>query len=228
MIIDRSSSMSSVRDQTISGLNEQVQSMKLSQKEHDDQEQIASLVLFDSSVDHEIMWNKKVGDIEDFDRDSYSPRGCTALYDAVGASIHKLREEIKDDLKERKVSVVVTILTDGEENSSRHFNGKQISSLVSEIQETGQWTVSFVGCGDNVFDVAKSMGINRGNTMCYVATQEGTTSAFNKMAEARSVYSTNISRCLSENVGMDSVQKGFYDDGVDDIENLGDVEDNNK
>ena len=212
MIIDKSGSMSSVRNETISGLNEQIQSMKQSQKDHEDQEQIASLVLFDNGVDHDTMWNKKMEDIEDFNNSSYNPGGCTALYDAVGAGVNKLREEIKDELKDRIASVVVTILTDGQENSSRHFNGKQVASLISEIQETGQWTVSFVGCGDDVFEVAKAMNIDRSNTLSYVATQDGTTEAFGKMASARASYSTNVARCLNDNIGMGEVQKGFYDE----------------
>ena len=42
--------------------------------------------------------------------------------------------------------------------------------IASQIgQDTGRWTVAFVGCGDNVFEVARKMDIPKGNTMAYTA-----------------------------------------------------------
>jgi len=197
MILDKSSSMNSVRDVTISGLNEQLASIRKAEEDFDDQEQVVCFVTFNHEVDTNQLWNEKISDIEDFTRDTYSPDGMTALYDAIGMGVNKLRNQISEDLAERKANVVVTIFTDGDENTSKEFQtASEVKTLTEEIQETGQWTVAFVGCGDEVFDVAQSMGISRGNTMSYESGVEGTTRAFKSMSNA--LYTRT--QCYSESI----------------------------
>lgn len=206
MILDRSSSMNSVRDATISGLNEQLDSIRKAAGDFDDQEQVVCFVTFSNNVDTEQLWDKKIGDIDKFDRNSYSPSGMTALYDAIGMGINKLRNQITEDLADRKANVVVTIFTDGHENMSQEFKDKTIvKALVEEIQETGQWTVAFIGCGDDVFDVAQSIGVARGNTMSYDAGEEGTTEAFTSMSNARYLRTQNYSKSISRGVSCEAV-----------------------
>jgi len=206
MILDKSSSMSSVRDATISGLNEQLDSIRKAAEDFDDQEQIVCFVTFASNVDTTQIWNSSIDDIENFTRETYTPDGMTALYDAIGMGVNKLRDQISEELSQRKANVVVTIFTDGEENSSREFrNASEVRELVNGIQDTGQWTVAFVGCGgEEVFTVAQSMGISRGNTMSYDAGVEGTATAFASMSDARyartMMYSQSISKGIDTNV----------------------------
>ena len=200
MILDKSGSMQSVKEVTISGLNEQLQSIKTSQEEYNDQEQIACFVTFNDNVECETLWNSQISDVKEFTTNTYKPNGSTALLDAVGIGINKLRNEIQSELNERKANVIVTIFTDGWENASKEYNHSQIKELVDEIQETGLWTVAFLGCGSDVFEVAQNLGISRGNTMRYQTGEAGTQEAFTSMATARSLrsqaYSDNISKGL--------------------------------
>jgi len=212
MIIDKSGSMDLVKDVTISGLNENLQSIRKAQEDFDDQEQVTCLVTFsgggwssgggfersNGTIDHTSCWKKMTGEIEDFTKENYIPDGGTPLLDAVGSSISKLREEIKDELLERKATVVVTIFTDGQENTSKEYSQQQIKDLITEVKETGQWTIAFAGCGDNVFEVAESMNIGRGSTMAYTAGSVGTQHAFRSMAQARYTRSEQYSNTLSE------------------------------
>ena len=219
MIIDRSGSMGDVVGETISGLNKQLKSMNESQKKFDDQDQIGCMVLFDDEILHEDIWEQPIADIKRFTKNTYVPEGLTALYDAIGVGIEKLREEIKDELKRRESSVIVTIFTDGGENASRYYNGIKVANLVKEVQETGQWTVSFVGCGDpeSVFDVAESMNIVKSNTVSYPGGSKGTKDVSDKMANARSCYSASVSSCLKDNIDMSTVQKGFYEENEEEL-----------
>jgi Mg-chelatase subunit ChlD len=200
MILDRSSSMNSVRDATISGLNEQLESIRKAAEDFDDQEQIVCFVTFSNEVDTTQIWNQKIEDIEDFNRDTYSPDGMTALYDAIGMGVNKLRSQVENELANRQANVVITVFTDGQENMSREFtNASEVRELVEGIQETGQWTVAFIGCGgEEVFSVAQSMGIARGNTMSYDAGAEGTTRAFASMSNARYARTMMYSQSLNE------------------------------
>lgn len=186
MILDDSGSMSSVRDETISGLNEQLISLRKSKEDFADQEQIVCFLTFGVTVDHETLWDKTIDDFQDFSPENYDPsQGGTALLDGIGVGIVKMRDQIQDELTAKTANVIVTILTDGGENSSREFSNEQISSLINEVKATGQWTVAFMGCGDDVFDVAARMGIDRSHTMHYAAGAAGTQNVHRAMAQSR-------------------------------------------
>lgn len=216
MILDRSSSMNSVRDATISGLNEQLDSIKKAAEDFDDQEQIVCFVTFASDVDTDLIWDKSIADVKKFDYDTYIPNGMTALYDAIGMGVNKLRNQIASELADRKANVVVTVFTDGHENQSQEFQtANEVRTLTEEIQDTGQWTVAFIGCGgDEVFSVAQSMGISRSNTMAYSSGVEGTTEAFTSMSNARYMRASSYSKSLDMGIeDMSAVNKdmGFFD-----------------
>lgn len=205
IVLDKSSSMSCVRDVTIEGLNEQLQSIRKSQEDFPDQEQIICFATFSNNVDCDLRWNKPISEVDDFTEEDYSPSGMTALHDAVGVGISKLREEIKDALANRAATVMVSIFTDGQENCSKEFNGEQAKALVEQVKQGGMWTVSFIGCGDNVFDVASSYGISRGDTMSYAAGAEGTQRAFMSLSTSRSIRNAAYSQAFSKGLGAEDL-----------------------
>lgn len=202
IVLDKSGSMGSVQMETISGLNEQIQSMKKAEKDFPEQEQKVCIVYFSSEVEVTECWNKNVSDIKEFTKENYNPDGMTALYDAIGIGVKKLREEIKEELSDRTANVILTIFTDGSENSSRKFDRNEVKKLIGDIKDTGQWTVAFIGCGDNVFDVAESIGISQGNTMSYTAGSVGTQNAFVQMSTARYERSATYSSFASKGMDM--------------------------
>lgn len=207
MILDNSSSMNSVRDATISGLNEQLDSIRKAAEDFDNQEQIVCFVTFDTEVNTTQLWNEKIEDVKNFTRTTYNPDGWTALYDAIGMGVNKLRNQISEELAERKANAVVTIFTDGDENHSREFkSASEVRTLTEEIQETGQWTVAFIGCGDeDVYRVAQSMGVARGNTMSYNAGVAGTARAMTSMS--KSLYTRAEAYSQSLDMGITDMTK---------------------
>ena len=52
------------------------------------------------------------------------PNGCTPLYDAMGQSLTKLHNRIKDD---SDATAVVTVLTDGLENASKEWTANRVT-----------------------------------------------------------------------------------------------------
>lgn len=184
--------MQSLVKPTVTGLNETIQTMKQAQKDNEDQEHFASIVAFNNLVDTPMHWKIKSDNVTEVKISDYSPNGGTALLDAVGQSVSRLRNEIQDELNDRKATVLVTIFTDGYENASTEYNQQQIMDLLTEIQAGGLWTVAFIGCGNEVFEVAESMGISRGNTLSYENTLVGTTQAYQSMDMARGGHSASI------------------------------------
>lgn len=56
----------------------------------------------------------------EIDAQFYQPDASTPLYDAIGFSVNKLRQKLAS---KKDYNVLVTILTDGEENALREYSG---------------------------------------------------------------------------------------------------------
>src|ERR1700745_4058056 len=86
-----------------------------------------TLVLFDDEYVVPIS-SVPVQEVVPLTHHTYQPRGCTALLDAIGATIDNLGRRLSAlQEKDRASQVIVAILTDGLENASRRFTWKQVS-----------------------------------------------------------------------------------------------------
>jgi hypothetical protein len=81
----------------------------------------------------------------------------TALYDAINLTGRRLRE-----LDPPNASVV--IVTDGEENGSKHTDLAQASSIINWMRAKG-WQVTFLGCDFNNLRQAKALGVSARNSI---------------------------------------------------------------
>lgn len=93
---------------------------------------------------------------------NYVPGGMTALYDAIGKTIDAVGKRLSETPEEdRPENVIVVILTDGEENSSRIYSGSVISEMVTHQTEVYSWQFIYLGVGLDDFakTTAQSMGI---------------------------------------------------------------------
>lgn len=119
---------------------------------------------------------------------SVSPRGGTALLDAVGKTIVSVGEKLaKLDEAERPEKVMVIIQTDGEENSSREFNKEELKKLIEEQTNVYKWQFQFIGASFDAVNDARSWGININNTSVYSTRNSGDTFSLlgEKMRSAR-------------------------------------------
>lgn len=85
----------------------------------------------------------------------------TALYDAIGRGI--------GEASRRGVNrkVIVAILTDGYENSSKEVTRQQVTDMISKYEASG-WVFIFLAAGFSQFEAEKlsgSIGIKSSNTM---------------------------------------------------------------
>ena len=177
IILDESGSMESIKRAAINGMNETVQSIRDAQKKHDDQEHIVSLVSFNSSEIKGIYDCVPVAEVKELTDKEYVPDCCTPLYDAMGLSLNHLRAKVNDEDK-----VLVTIITDGEENSSSEYNSAAIKALVDSLKEKG-WVFAYIGANQDVLKVAQTIYIT--NVMNFSSTDFGTTSAIASLRKSR-------------------------------------------
>lgn len=190
LILDSSGSMECVRSQTISGFNENLKTIRDS--EQDGVEQRVCLVTFSTGVPDRKIWNKSIKSAEELSIATYIPGGGTALLDAIGTTVQSLKDEIKDQIEARTANVIVTVFTDGEENSSCEFTGKQISELKEELEKSRMWTFTLIGCSEATLKAAMNMGFQAGNVMRYAATQQGTSRAFSDLSRSRAAYTKGV------------------------------------
>ena len=177
IILDESGSMESIKRAAINGMNETVQSIRDAQKKHDDQEHIVSLVSFNSSEIKGIYDCVPVAEVKELTDKEYVPDCCTPLYDAMGLSLNHLRAKVNDEDK-----VLVTIITDGEENSSSEYNSAAIKALVDSLKEKG-WVFAYIGANQDVLKVAQTISVT--NVMNFSSTDFGTTSAIASLRKSR-------------------------------------------
>ena len=177
IILDESGSMESIKRAAINGMNETVQSIRDAQKKHEDQEHIVSLVSFNSSEIKGIYDCVPVAEVKELTDKEYVPDCCTPLYDAMGLSLNHLRAKVNDEDK-----VLVTIITDGEENSSSEYNSAAIKALVDSLKEKG-WVFAYIGANQDVLKVAQTISVT--NVMNFSSTDFGTGSAFASLRKSR-------------------------------------------
>ena len=189
VILDKSGSMESIRKEAIDGYNETLGSIKATQlKFIDTQEHYVSLAAFcDCGIDM-IYDMTPIKDANKLTKEKYDPCCCTPLFDAIGKTVKALKKKIADV---EDAAVLVTIITDGYENSSKEWDGKAVSKLIEECKEEG-WMFSFVGAGEDVVKVATTISIT--NTMVWENTSEGTKKMFDIENDARAEYCC----CLEE------------------------------
>lgn len=179
IILDKSGSMNDCIESTINGFNEQMQMIKSLQSRLPNQEILVSLTTFNQDVYFDVecsipselkeMTSKENSPWLNTSTDYvvYSPNGMTALYDAIGKSVNKIQEIAKKEIEKDEATVVVVIITDGHENSSKEFKYEQIQSMIKELEKSNNWIFSYLSNTPDAVDYATRMNIKRENSMRY-------------------------------------------------------------
>ncbi len=182
-ILDRSGSMGSVLDDSIGGFN----AFLAEQKKLPGRANM-TLVLFDNEY-QEAVTSQDIANVAPLTRETYVPRGSTALYDAIGRAIGNVTEKIaKTPKTDRPTKVIVAILTDGQENSSREFQQKQVFDLVSAKREEDKWEFVYLGANQDAMTAGHSIGVAVSNSFNYNSTGVGTVRAYGAVGKLASKF----------------------------------------
>lgn len=203
IILDESGSMDSIKSLIISGFNELVQSVKGIEEQFPNQEHLISMVSFNDLNNKILHFADPVNKLNVINDSNYNPASMTPLYDAMGFSISKLKQHLEG---KDNYSVLVTILTDGEENASKEYTGLAIKNLVDELKQQ-KWTFTYIGADHDVEKMAATMNIH--NTMSFDKNVAGIKRMFIKESTSRVKYSLDISNDESTNDDF----YGTFDEG---------------
>jgi len=178
-ILDRSGSMRGIEADTVGGCNSLIEKQKQAPGEA-----LVSLVLFDDQF--EVVHHRRViASLEPLTKDTYYVRGSTALVDAIGRGIEKIKHvhrQLGQDNTPEKTMFVIT--TDGQENASKQYNSHVIKRLISEQQEKFGWEFLFLGANIDAFTTAMDLGIQRNRAANFEASQEGVKQKFYAVNES--------------------------------------------
>lgn len=133
--LDRSGSMASVCDATISGFNEWL----TDQKRLTQDEALLTMVKFDTEYEFPYV-NTPLNQVQPLTYTTYQPRGGTALNDAIMRTTQMIDQAMRPGDR-----ALVLILTDGEENSSKEFRDVQaVRTMIRGKESLGTWTFVFM------------------------------------------------------------------------------------
>ena len=207
IILDASGSMYSIRNEAIAGVVETVQTIRTAQTDNPEQEQMLTLVVFNSNQTSTVYDRMPISRVSDFNENDYKPTSGTPLYDAMGDSITNLCRYINED-----DNVLVTIITDGYENASVEWNHQRIFQLVEDLKKKN-WLFTYIGANQDALAVARDMGID--NSMNFMADAVGTKKMFMKEKLSRSAFYSKLSKGKSFS---DAKSEGFFVDDESDYE----------
>ena len=173
IVLDRSGSMQSIREQTISGFNEFLADQKRNNPG-------ASLTLVQFNHQYELVYEaRNVKYAALLNTLTYRPGGMTALLDAIGKTVKLTRQRHKKtDKKERPDKVIFVIITDGYENSSTIFTRKEIFEKIGKMENKHGWEFVYLGANQDAIREAAHFGISEKRAMTFAADAAGTSDLF--------------------------------------------------
>lgn len=176
-VVDKSGSMEAVASDAIGGFNAFLKDQQALPGE-------ASLTLALFDAEYALLHDGvPIADAPPLDRASYRPSGMTALYDAVVRTIESVGRRLAETPEEdRPDKVIMVILTDGLENSSREFPGepgaRAVRERIEHQREKYNWEFLFLAANQDAVLSGGELGVRADRAQTFVADAEGTSRAF--------------------------------------------------
>lgn len=185
VVLDRTGSMESIRDDTIGGFN-----TFLKKQQSESGRATLTLVQFDTQDPYEVIHRfKPIKKVPALTRETYVPRASTPLLDTLGRTINDLEKSlVKLKVNNQPSKIIVAVVTDGQENSSKEFTKKQIETMIKDKTKKCGWEFVFLSADIAAIEDAKAVGISANAVMRFSRTRAGTNKAWLCLSEATSDY----------------------------------------
>ena len=199
LILDASGSMNPIKDKTIKSVNEFIQAQKASAIPT-----YISFYVFHGNEVKTVVDYKPAYMVEEITDKDYSPSGMTNLLDAVGLVIAKTNTNLKSITEiALRPSIIISIVTDGEENYSKEYTYKTIKEQIADC-ETKDWGFLFLGAGMDAINESAKLGLSAHNTVQY---------AYNNISAAAATI-INSTELLKASRSMGTSVSDIYSNGL--------------
>lgn len=137
------------------------------------------------------------------DDSTYSPSGCTAMFDGIGMAIDNVGKWLAGlDESERPEKNLIVIMTDGEENSSHKYSSNQIKEMIKHQEDKYNWSFVYMGTDITTTEYAESIGIKNRS----YATKSDHLSNYSIVSDV-----TTVLRCSSVEKGISELSAKLSD-----------------
>lgn len=151
-ILDRSGSMQPMQEPAVAAFNDFIKSQldvpgdaRLTLVQFDDAYEVPVSVV-------------PIQNVPQLTAATYTPRGSTALFDAIGRAIKDTDRRISALPEQaRPGKVIFAIFTDGMENASQEYTLKHISDLIRLYRDQKGWEFLFLAANQDAIATAASM-----------------------------------------------------------------------
>ncbi len=201
-VLDNTGSMQSIKESTISGFNEYVQSLQKKKGKF-----LFTLTKFNSYRIERPYVLTDIKQVKRLNSETYQPDGNTPLYDACVDTIEEVAKEVEG--MESQPAVLVVIMTDGEENSSKRHTEQCLKDLIHKMQHKGNWTFIFLGANQDAWLKAQQLGISAANALKWEATDRGSRDMFRGLGVSTAFYAMSMESNSKKGMALNS--SNFFD-----------------
>lgn len=169
VLVDRSGSMRACKGDMEGGLNTFIESQAKLPGE-------AQFTLAQFDTEYEIVHEPKP--INEVGKYTLNPRGMTALLDATGKFVTQVGEDLdKKPEDEKPGKVIICIVTDGLENSSREWKREDVKKLIEQQINDYGWEFVFLGANMDAVAEGASIGVPQASSISFDTRAAGQTYA---------------------------------------------------
>jgi hypothetical protein len=180
-LIDKSGSMGPIQLDTIGGFNTFIDEQKKLPGE-------VSITLAQFNDKYELTYaDVPLTKVAHLTTETYRPAGWTSLNDSLAKLINDTGAILAAKPEhERPSKVIIVVMTDGQENTSKEYVGqaglKTLSDMVKHQTEKYSWQTIFLGANIDAFATAAIYGIGASNTINYTSSSTGISNAFKSVS----------------------------------------------
>ena len=140
----------------------------------------------------------------------FEPRGSTALYDAVGATIIEMKKFLKSRPADPNRFVTCTVFTDGQDNSSMPASKTAVAAEIKRLQDKKNWKFMFVGANQDAIVAGASLNVPENMSLTFTANPDKCGAAFRAVSATQSA--------LRRQITEDQTAANTNDNGANDSE----------
>lgn len=201
--------MNKCLDGTLEGTGQYIADLQKEYKKNPEKGEILfSLTIFDTVFEPWLI-DQPIQDVDLKILQKYQPRGNTALYDAIGLTTMEVEQRLAES--DPDGAVLVVVMSDGDENSSRQFNRWSINSFIKEREARGNWTYVYLGANVDAPAVAAAMGMSPGNAAYYSQSKGSNKRVASAMHTTTSSLRSRGGQSVSDSFAVAGMSTDFRD-----------------
>lgn len=166
VVLDRSGSMSSCREQTVTGYNKYLDELRTDTQTHYSVT-LTQFNIIGVAPNLTVTYaDQPLAQVPALTMQDYMTDGSTPLLDAIGECIRRTQPNGR--------GTIMVVITDGQENSSREFKKADIQALVKQKEAEG-WSFVFLGADVDAYHEGGMIGASVANTANFQKSRMGQT-----------------------------------------------------